>query len=1031
MLEFQYHRTQQTLHVGCERPHAYLIPYQSDAAADSGNRALSDRFLSLCGEWSFRYYDALYKVPDFTASDRTTDGAERLTVPMSWQMALGRGYDVPHYTNINYPIPLDPPNVPEDNPCGLYERQFEINAETLAAREVRMVFEGVDSCFYLYINHRFVAYSQVSHTTSEVILNDYLVAGQNTVQVLVLKWCDGTYLEDQDKLRLSGIFREVYLLLREKIHPEDLYVRGEVSEDLHHATVRAELTLNGTADVLYRLMSPDDVQVACGTVRAEDGTATITIPIETPTLWSDETPRLYRLYLTCGDEHIRQEIGLRRFEVKGRVLYVNGQKVKGKGVNRHDSHPRLGAATPMDHILRDLYIMKAHNINMVRTSHYPNDPRFLELCDRLGFYVCDEADLETHGFGVDAGDWGELTKSAAWAESYLDRAERMMERDKNHACILMWSVGNESGDGENHRLMADYFHRRMPGCIVHSHDASLQALRDYQEAEKHGKKLPTISQDYIDIDSGMYVSPEDIEKYYLKLPVAKKPFFQCEYSHAMGNGPGDLEAYWQQIYANDCFFGGCVWELLDHSVDVGTIAEPHYLYGGDMGTFPHDGNFCVDGLLYPDRRPHMGIRELKQVLRPCRATGFDAEKGTVTLHNLRYFTSLSDLDLYWTVERNGEVIRQGRVTELQIAPQHRRTYSLKWNEGEALNGFCYLNLYYRTNTATPWADAGYEVGFEQFELQTEPMPVVQCAPMKRTFAVCEESARIIVTDGDCVYTIDRIRGLLSSVVGNGKELLSAPVTPTIWRAPTDNDRTVKERWYGQSYHKMQVHCRDCRTETAEAETIVVKATLILAAPARRPLLEIDVQYRFVRGQGVEMVQDVHVKREKAFLPRFGVVFQMPSDYEQLAYFGRGSAESYVDKKQASRVSRYATTVTEHFEHNIRPQENMAHTETRWVQVGSLAGHGLLALNTEFCPSFSFNCSHFTAQQLTETAHDFELKPLQETVVHLDYRQSGIGSNSCGPDLPEALRLNETEFRFAVRLLPVLTNDVCPFEKTVR
>ncbi len=1030
MLDFQYHRTQKTLHVGCKRPHAYFIPYQSDSAADSGNRASSNSFISLCGEWSFRYYDALYKVPDFTASDWTTDGAERITVPMSWQMELKRGYDVPHYTNINYPIPLDPPNVPEDNPCGLYERTFEIDAQTLAEREINMVFEGVDSCFYLYINHRFVAYSQVSHMTSEIILNDYLVAGMNTVQVLVLKWCDGTYLEDQDKLRLSGIFREVYLLLREKVHIEDLYVRGDVSEDLHSATIRTELTLNGVADVCYRLQSPDGNLLANGSVCA-DGTASFSIPVEEPMLWSDETPQLYTLYLTCGTEHIRQEVGLRRFEIKGKVLYVNGKKVKGKGINRHDSHPNLGAATPMDHMLRDLYIMKKHNINMVRTSHYPNDPRFLELCDCLGFYVCDEADLETHGFGVSNGDWGLLTKSAEWTESYLDRAERMMERDKNHACILMWSVGNESGDGDNHRLMADYFHTRMPGCIVHSHDASLQAWRDYMSAEKEGKKLSTISQDYVDIDSGMYVSPEDIEKYYLKLPVAKKPFFQCEYSHDMGNSPGDLEAYWQQIYANDDLFGGCVWELTDHSVDIGTIGHPKYLYGGDLGTFPHDGNFCVDGYLYPDRRPHMGMLELKQVLRPCRATGFDAEKGTITLQNLRYFTTLSDLDLYWTVERNGEVIRQGRVTGLQIAPQHRRTYSLGWNEGSPLDGFCYLNLYFRTNMATLWADAGYEVGFEQFELQSEAMPVLEKKPMKQTFAVSETVDRIVVTDGDCVYAIDRIHGLLSSVVKSGKELLVTPVTPTIWRAPTDNDVSVKQMWYANFYHKMTVQCRACTVKQIDDTQICVEASLVMSAPALWPLLRIHATYCFTRGNGVELIQDVRVEREQAFLPRFGVEFQMPAGYEKLSYFGRGPAESYADKKQASRVSRYATTVTDHFEHNIRPQENMAHTETRWVEIGTLAGHGLLALNTGSSPSFSFNCSHFTARQLTETAHDFELNPLEETVVNLDYRQSGIGSNSCGPELPQALRLNETEFRFAVRLLPVLTNDTDPFEKVVR
>ena len=692
MLELNCHATHKILHVGCVEPHAYFIPYQSDAAADTCNRGLSDRFVSLCGEWAFHYYDSVTKLPDFTAPAWSSEGADRLNVPMSWQLALGRGYDVPQYTNINYPFPIDPPHVPVDNPCGLYERTVEIDAETLAAKEIRLVFEGVDSCFYLYVNKKFVAYSQVSHMTSEIILNEHLHAGVNEVQVLVLKWCDGSYLEDQDKIRSSGIFREVYLLLRDRCHIEDLYIRKTLSDDFSRATLDAELTVTGDMEVTYRLVSPDGVEIASGTAKDK-----LSIPVEKPMLWSDETPSLYHLYITAGTEHIREQIGFCRYEIKGKVLFVNGKKVKGKGVNRHDSHPYLGGATPMDHMLRDLYIMKSHNVNMVRTSHYPNDPRFLELCDRLGIYVCDEADIETHGMQY-ADNWDLLTDDADWGDAYLDRAKRMMERDKNRTSVLMWSVGNESGVGCNHRLMADYFHTRMPGCIVHSEDATRRLLEKNRSAQ--------FVADYIDVDSRMYPSVEDIERLYIKNPKAQKPFFLCEYSHAMGNGPGDLEKYWQQIYANDCFFGGCVWELLDHSVDIGEVGKPKFIYGGDMGTFPHDGNFCVDGLLYPDRRPHTGMLELKQVLRPCRAVAFDAKKGSVTLKNLRYFKSLSDLDLYWTVERNGKVIKQGRVCGLNVAPQHRRTYVLPI--GEMSDGFCYLNLSYRMSEARDWAEAGYE-----------------------------------------------------------------------------------------------------------------------------------------------------------------------------------------------------------------------------------------------------------------------------------------------------------------------------------
>ena len=1031
--ELIYHKSLEHLHVGCDKPRAYFVPYHSDAAAATGNRAVSDRFLSLCGEWSFRYYKSLNDVEDFTSPTYTSEGSDKLNVPMSWQYALGRGYDTPHYTNVRYPFPVDAPHVPDDNPCGLYERNFEIDAEVLKDRTVKMVFEGVDSCFYLYINNCFVAYSQVSHMTSEIPVNDYLVAGTNNIKVLVLKWCDGSYLEDQDKIRSSGIFREVYLLLRDKVHLTDLYVRATPNEDFSKATLTAELDLNGKADVSYRVVCPCGKELANGKLTV-DGKATLTLDIDAPKLWSDEIPSLYELYLACGDEHIRQEFGVRRYEVKGSVVYVNGKKVKAKGVNRHDSHPNLGSATPMDHMLRDLYILKAHNVNMVRTSHYPNDPRFLELCDRLGFYVCDETDIETHGM-QHVGNWDEFTDNPVWTEAYMDRAERMFERDKNHACILMWSVGNESGTGLNHRLMSEYFHKRAPGCIVHAEDASRRADTLYIKAE--GKE-PRINFDYIDIESGMYLRLKSeqaanplkctIHEYLTDKKNYHKPLFLCEYSHAMGNGPGDLEAYWETIYKYDNFFGGCVWEMLDHSVDIGTVGKPAYVYGGDLGNFLHDSNFCVDGLLYPDRRPHTGMLELKQVLRPCRVTKFDPEKKTVTLRNMRFFTSLSDLDLYWTVERNGRVVKQGRITSLNVAPQHNRTYALDLDGIDALDGFCYLNLYFRSNVAQPWADIGYEVCFEQLELSAKALTPVSAPSIRGSFTVAEDNSAIRVTDGETVYTVDRDHGLISSMIHNGKELLETAVTPTIWRAPTDNDRKIKRDWINEGYERMRVKCYDCKVEEVTADTVRVCAALSMGADCKRPLLRLNTVYTFTRGEGVTLSTDVQLAQGKPFIPRFGFEFKMPADCEQLSYFGRGPVESYIDKRHASRVSRFSTTVTEHFEPYVRPQENMAHTDTRWVEVSNLAGQGLLATNTEGSPFFSFNCAHFTAKQLTETAHDYELTPLAETVVNLDYRHSGIGSNSCGPTLDSDLQLKESTFSFSVRLLPVFINNTCPFEK---
>ena len=1029
-MEFLYHQDLEHLHVGCEKPHAYFIPYGSRKAAKTVNRAASNRFVTLCGEWDFRFYRSIREVEDFTAADWSAEGFDRLNVPMSWQLARGRGYDTAHYTNENYPFPVDPPFVPDDIPCGLYARCFEIDAETLCTRDVKLVFEGVDSCFYLYINDQFVGYSQVSHMTSEFTVNQYLTAGKNSIKVLVLKWCDGSYLEDQDKIRLSGIFREVYLLLRDRVHLTDLFIKTQLSDDFKVATLSMELETNGATEVGYELLSPDGISLADGSLSV-DRNGVLTLKVDTPMLWSDETPNLYELYLTVGEEHIRQAIGFRRFEIKGKVIYVNGKKVKGKGVNRHDSHPKLGSATPMDHMLRDLYILKAHNVNMIRTSHYPNDPRLLELCDRLGFYVCDEADIETHGMTRLKNEegltrWHELTESPLWTKAYLDRAERMMERDKNRACVLMWSVGNESGTGLNHRLMSEYFHRRIPGCIVHCEDASRQRAK-YASATDPDERVQ-IDADYFDVQSRMYPTVDDVLRDYILNKHCQKPFFLCEYSHAMGNGPGDLEEYWQQIYRHDAFFGGCVWEMLDHSVDIGTPGKPAYVYGGDFGNVPNDGNFCVDGLLYPDRRPHSGMLEYKQVLRPCRVTAYELEKGRVTLRNMRYFTSLSDLDLVWTLERNGEVIGEGRVTGLQIAPQRSRSYTLDLGDPCALDGYCYLNLSFRTNRSHPWAAAGYEVGFEQIEVRALPVARVAETAIP-TRLLLEGDAQVLrITDGQTVYELDRVKGMLRGITSNGKQLLSSPMLPTVWRAPIDNDRVPKADWYRALYNRLYVKCYGCEVTEQDEDTVGIKASISLGGDCKAPVLYATVTYQIKCGEGITVTTDVKRAHDAPFLPRFGFVFQMPAENERLSYFGRGPQESYRDKRHASHVGLFSTTVTEHFEHYVRPQENMAHTDTRWVTVGNEAGQGLLITNAEGTPTFSFNCSHYTAEQLTATAHDYELVPLEETVVHVDYEQSCIGSASCGPKLTEEKQLSARTFAYSFRLLPVFINNVDPFEK---
>ena len=1011
-----YHKTLQVLHFGCEEPRAYFIPYQDARTAEQDLRGQSAFFRSLCGEWDFRYYRSVTELCDLDAPSE-----EKLTVPMNWQVALGRGYDVPNYTNINYPYPVEPPHVPDQNPCGVYSRTVWLDRRDLCGRQVYINFEGVDSCFYLWVNGRFAAYSQVSHMTSEIDITDLLTEGENTLRVLVLKWCDGSYLEDQDMWRMSGIFREVYLLFREPVHIRDLYARAVPSEDFSSAAFSCQVELTGAAQVGYTLCAPDGTQISAGDARI-DHTGELALPtVSSPALWSDESPALYVLTLTCGREVIRIPMGVRRIEVRGKVVYINGRKVKAKGVNRHDSHPILGHATPYDHMLADVLLLKRFNVNMVRTSHYPNDPRFLTLCDRYGLYVCDETDLETHGMQVLR--WNLLTDSPEWTEAYLDRARRMLERDKNHPCIIMWSVGNESGAGQNHEKMIAYFRSRDPYRLVHAEDESRYEYWDREKRLKAGEsddRNRPYTYPYTDVESRMYPSISEIENYYVKDKFFKKPLFLCEYCHAMGNGPGDLRAYWDLFWKHDELFGGCVWELVDHSVAIGDNAyeKPCYTYGGDFGDQPNDGNFCVDGLVYPDRRPHTGFLELKEIIAPVAVE--EHEDGSFTVESHRFFTDLSDLDLYYTVECDGRAVSSGVIPALKIAPRKRRTFRVEIPD---MPGVRTLNLSFRQNRATDWATAGYEVAHRQV-LLTAMEKQTACSPAS-ALRVSSDERTVTVCDRDTVYTFCRTDGMLTQVCHNGTDLFEAPAVPTVWRAPTDNDQYIRHAWVKNGYNRLQIKCYGTDlTVNADSTEAVFTARISLGARLLPPALHATVTYRVVAGAGVTVTYDCQVREGLPYLPRFGVRMEMPAGTEQMRYFGYGPMESYEDKCLAARLGDFRSTVTQNFEHYVRPQENCAHKGCRFAMIGTLTGQGLYFT----APSFSFSASHYTPEQLTATAHDYELVPNAGTTVMVDYRQSGIGSNSCGPELDPAYRLAEKEFTFTFRMLPAFLNDLCPYSE---
>ncbi|MDD6985506.1 MAG: glycoside hydrolase family 2 TIM barrel-domain containing protein [Clostridia bacterium] len=994
-----YHQSTETLHVGCEKPRAYFVPFPCGCASKNAERGESTFFKSLCGEWNFKFFKSVNDVCDLS-----TEGSDKLTVPMSWQMALGRGYDVPNYTNVNYPIPYDPPFVPDENPCGLYSRKFTVPA-AMAGKKIYLNFEGVDSAFYVWVNDEFAAYSQVSHMTSEIDITSLVHAGENEIKVLVLKWSDGTYLEDQDMWRMSGIFREVYLLFRDETHIRDIFVHCDLDDSFTDADFTVDIDVTGKATVEWTLDCPCGETISSGKCDVDESGKIVVPTIKNAKLWSDEEPNLYNLTLHCGNEYITLPIGARRVEIKDGCVVINGKKVKAKGVNRHDSHHLLGHSTPVEHMVRDIMIMKAHNVNMVRTSHYPNDPRFTALCDKYGIYVCDETDLETHG----ARPWYALSRSPEWEGEYVDRVQRMVERDKNHPCVIFWSLGNESGWGQNHVAMHTWIKSRDTSRIVHYEGANY----DYND----GKYL----RDVTDIESRMYPNPTWCDN-YCKNPERDEPLFLCEYSHAMGNGPGDLRDYWEVIEANDNFFGGCVWEFIDHSVAIGDkYGDPSFTYGGDFGDHPNDGNFCVDGLVYPDRRVHTGLEELKQAIMPVAVR--EVKPGTVAIKSRRYFKSLSDISMAWTVKVDGKAVKSGVHPNLDIAPEAEEVFEIVPENELPACGTVTLDLSFRQNKPTEWADVGYEVGFAQFIY--ERAEKIKAAPALYPVELCENREEYTVTVGETVYKISKFSGMITDICDNGEHLISKPVVPQIWRAPTDNDRNVQWDWRNSSIHNAKVKCYSTEVVKADENEAVILSKISLAAAPNEVVLRADVTYTVKYGMGIKIACDVKWNIQKKHYPRFGMRLTMPEGAEQMRYFGYGPNESYVDKRLASKLGEYKSTVTENYEPYVFPQENSSHWGCRWADVHTVAGHGFLFTS---CEPFSFNASHFSPEQLTETRHHYELKREPETTVMLDMRMDGIGSNSCGPELAEKYRFNETEFSSSVTIKPVFAAEVNPYRE---
>ena len=977
MLFPDYHQDFSHLHVGTLPCHAYFIPFGDRESALRGERRDSALYLNLNGIWRFGYYESPDELPQELFSSAAVPG--EIPVPSVWQ---SQGYDRPQYTNVHYPIPFDPPYVPRKNPCGLYRRSFSYTPD---GRKAILCFEGVDSCFHLWLNGRYAGYSQVSHSPSEFDVTDLLRDGENEITALVLKWCDGTYFEDQDKFRSSGIFRDVYILTRQPDGILDFRVRTKLSETLDSAVISVSLDKAGDTPTDYELLDADGVRIASGTAQKA-----IEIALDHIALWNAEKPYLYTLLMRTGEEWIAEKIGLREIHIENGMALVNGVPVKFRGVNRHDSDPVTGPAADKAHMLRDLRLMKRHNINAIRTSHYPNAPEFLQLCDRYGFYVIAEADLETHGVVfLENGQYEEkyynqIADDPQYGEVILDRVQRSVKRDINRPCVLIWSMGNESGMGVNIDRALAWTKAYDPSRLTHYERASFPPS---------GRE---INQTDLDLYSRMYPSIEEIDQYFAVGRI-NKPYILCEYSHAMGNGPGDLEDYFQCFHRHPGHCGGFIWEWCDHAVYLGEEnGRSKYGYGGDSGEYPHDGNFCMDGLTYPDRRPHTGLIEYKNVLRPARIVNADVKNGKITLWNTLDFTNLRDaVTVDWEVRQGGRTLRRGTVEQelLDIPPHERREITLTLPDG--LSGDFALHMFQRRKTDTPFVKAGEIVGEDEAGVQHMDAPV----PVRADgiLAVEETNAAIFLTGPRFHAVYSRETGCFDRWTVDGRDILTRPMAWNIWRAPTDNDQYIRSEWQRCGYDHAAGRAYDTQI-TRDGQDVVLETAFSVVTPFMPPVFKGQLRWRVSPAGVFSLELSGKRKASLPFLPRLGLRLFLRKDMDQLQYFGFGPYESYPDKHRASFRHLYATSVRDQHEDYIRPQENGSHWDCEYLRLD-----GPSACLTVEGSGFSFNASPYTQEELAEKKHNWELRETDSTVLCVDAQMSGVGSNSCGPALAEKYR----------------------------
>ncbi|WP_077619662.1 glycoside hydrolase family 2 TIM barrel-domain containing protein [Bacillus sinesaloumensis] len=1024
---------------------SYFMSYQNLEDAISFDRGRANGFTLLNGLWKFHYSETPEHAPSsFYEKDYDTSNWDELQVPSSWQM---HGYGNPHYTNVQYPFPVNPPYIPTENPTGSYRRDFYVTDDMLKGL-VFLRFEGVDSAFHVWINGQFVGYSQGSRVASEFDVTEFVEEGNNTIAVRVYQWSDGSYIEDQDMWWLSGIFRDVYLLAKPKVYTHDFFVKTKLDEDYQDAELQIESVLHSSNDSLkeYQLAiqlfdaNMKEVEEAKRTISVQLSGSSETkldtsIRVTDPSKWTAETPYLYTLVMTLKDaegnivEVIPSKVGFRQVELKNGLIQVNGVPILFKGVNRHDHHPDLGRAVPFDWMKKDIELMKQHNINAVRSAHYPNDPRFYDLCDEYGVYVIDEADLECHGFDR-IGKPHQLAQDPEWKEAFVDRMKRMVERDKNHPSIIIWSLGNESGFGENHVAMAEWAKQKDPTRLVH-YEGETRLIMTQENNN------PTRLHEAADMFSTMYTPHGIMERLGQRDDLAQ-PHILCEFAHAMGNGPGGIKEYFDLFYKYDRLQGAFVWEWLDHGIRQYTEdGKEYFAYGGDFGETPHDGTFVIDGLVMPDRTPSPALLEYKKVIEPVRAEMVDFNEGTVRIDNLYNFSTLDHLTLSWCVVSDGKVVDSGTLDMPTITPGESSEIKIPFTLPSMIkaNTDYWLNLQFNQATDTKWAKAGHEVAWAQFELPVNVSLDVKESRVYRPLHVEDTDHKLAVSGENFTYSFNKVYGVLESWTHQGIELLEQGPKVNVWRAPTDNDKlgleefSVKKEepeWKRFGLHHMQTHVKAVEVKVSSSNDLVkICVQSRLAPPVHAWGFDTKTIYTISKNGSMTIEVDGKKQGEASTtLPKVGLQMKLKSQMNQVDWYGRGPGESYSDSKLANRFGVWSNSVDDLHTPYVVPQENGNRHEVRWASVTDLSGVGILVAGK---PDFDFSASYYSTEKLENAGHTYDLVKNDFITFNIDHKQQGLGSASCGPGVLEQYQLKNEDFHFTVSLRAYSKREHSPIE----